>query len=373
MFSFKQYDFKKYNVSLLTLILILCGIGAFAIKMVEQPGEGLFMKQVIGIVLGLCIAAFVSIVDYHFLSRMFIPLYIVNIGLLVLVKVAGKSINYSQRWISIGGIAFQPSELSKIILVIFLAQFFAIMKDKLNKWWCILLVLVLTAIPTFMILKQPDLSSSLVSVFIFIVMIFAAGLSYKIITPIVAIGVPLGLGLFWYVLQDFQVLLKPYQQERILSLLHPEEHPDQIFQQSNSIAAIQAGGLYGKLLDQSAGSYRAYDSVPISESDFIFSVIGEELGFIGCCLFFALFAIMIYKCIKIAQNAPDYTGYLIALGISALFMFQVFANIGVATAILPNTGLPLPFISSGLSSLIGGFISIGILLNIGIQRKKNRG
>ena len=370
MFNFKQYDFRNYNYALLFVVIVLCSIGSFMIYL-AKPDD--FKKQLIGIILGLAIAVFVSIVDYHFIGNFFIALYVMNILLLIYTRLFGPLIENTKRWIKIGPVQFQTSEISKVILIIFLAKFFEVMRNKIDKWWVIVGSMILTAIPTYLILKQPDLSSSMVSMFIFVVMIFAAGLSYRIIFPIVAIGLPTIVVLFWYVQQPFQKILTEYQQNRIISILNPNLYGDLMYQQNNSIAAIRAGGLYGKLLNSTASTVRAYDAVPVRESDFIFAVIGEEFGFIGCCILFCLFGIVILKGVQIARNAADRLGMLIATGVSAMFMFQVFVNIGVATAMLPNTGLPLPFISSGLSSLIGGMIGVGLLLNIYMYRKNVRG
>lgn len=370
MFSLRQYDFKNYNYALLFVVFLLCSVGAFCIYLV-QPGD--FKKQIVGIILGFCIALFVSMIDYHFVGQYYIIWYIMNIGLLIFTRLFGPVIENTRRWIKIGPIQFQTSEISKVILIIFLAKFFETAKDKVNKWWMILLSIILTAIPTFLILKQPDLSSSMVSMFIFVVMIFTAGLSYKIIVPILAVGIPSAAVLFWYIQQPYQKILTAYQQNRVLSILNPNENGDLMYQQNNSISAIAAGGPFGKLFALDGSTYRSYDSVPVRESDFIFAVIGEEFGFIGCCIFFGIYAILIFKCLKIARNARDRLGYYIATGVSAMFMFQVFVNIGVATSILPNTGLPLPFISSGLSSLVGGMIGIGLLLNICVCKKNVRG
>ncbi|NLO08464.1 MAG: FtsW/RodA/SpoVE family cell cycle protein, partial [Clostridiales bacterium] len=192
-----------------------------------------------------------------------------------------------------------------------------------------------------------------------------------IILPILVVGIPLVIGLFWYVQQDYQVILSDYQQERILSRLNPEAYPGTMYQQDNSIQAIGSGQLIGKLFAESESAIRGYRHVPIAESDFIFSVVGEELGFIGSIFILLLFSFIIYKCLSTARKAPDRMGMLIAIGIASLFAFQVFVNIGVATAILPNTGIPLPFLSQGLSSLISGMIAIGIVLNIRLQPKKS--
>ena len=370
IFNLKQYDFKRYNFSLLAVVTLLVIIGSFLIKQVQTPKENLFQKQLVGLVMGLCVAAVVSLIDYHFICKFYIILYFFNLFLLIMVKLFGKNINYATRWLQIGSIQFQPSELSKIILILFLAKLFTIFEHRINSFFLIALAVITTAIPTVLILTQTDLSTSMVIMFTFVMMIFAAGLSWKIILPVLVIGIPGIATLFWYVQQDYQVLLTHTQQERVLSILHPELYPEVMYQQENSIQAIGSGQLYGKLF--SPAGVRGYDYVPVSESDFIFSVAGEELGFIGCCFIILLFAILIYKCLIAGKKAPDHMGMLIGVGISSMFMFQVFANIGVATQILPNTGIPLPFLSSGLSGLISYMISIGIILNISIQSKSNR-
>jgi rod shape determining protein RodA len=373
MFNFKQYDFKRYNIPLIIVVLLLGMIGAFLIKQVQTEEENLFVKHLIGLAGGILIVVIVSLVDYHFISSFYIILYIINIALLLMVKFMGYNLNDSQRWIRLGPIPLQPSELSKIIMIIFLAKLYSIFRAKINNIFLIGASLILVAIPVYFILDQPNLSTSIVVLFIFGMMIFTAGLSWKIVMPILLIGLPAIGGLFWYIQQDYQVLLKPYQQERVLSILNPELYPEIMFQQDNSVQAIGSGQLYGKLLNDGAEKFRNYDMVPISESDFIFSVAGEEFGFIGSCIIIILFSILIYICLVTAKRAPDYLGMLIAVGIASMFAFQVFVNIGVATSILPNTGIPLPFLSSGLSSMMSSMIAIGIIINIRLQPKKIRG
>lgn len=373
MFKFKQYDFKRYSISLIIVVLILGSVGAFLIKQVQTEAENLFLKQVLGLVGGIIGVIILSLIDYHFISRFYIVLYIINLVLLVLVRLVGISINHSKRWLDLGITTFQPSELTKIILIIFMAKVFSMVRQKLNSFFVIMFCIIVMAIPTFLILIQTNLSTSMVLMFIFVMMIFAAGLSWKIIVPILALGIPIFMGLFWYIQQDYQVLIKPYQQQRILSILNPEEHEDTMFQQENSIEAIGSGQLYGKLLSEDSSGVRNYKYVPINESDFIFSVAGEEFGFLGCCIIIALFGFIIYQCLMTAKQAPDYMGMLIAVGVASMIMFQVFVNIGVATQVLPNTGIPLPFVSYGLSSMMSGMIAIGIILNIRLQPKKTRG
>jgi rod shape determining protein RodA len=279
MFKFKQYDFKRYNITLIIIVIILGLIGAFLQKQVQAEGENLLVKHLYGIIGGLCLALIVSLFDYHFVCKFFILMYLFNLALLVLVRTNGVVRNNAKRWIYIG-FEFQPSELSKIILIIFISMLFNLLRSKINNILVILLSLVLIGIPVYLIKEQPNLSTSMVILFIFAMMIFAAGLSWKIILPILFIGIPIIAGLFWYVQQDYQVLLTDYQRGRVMSFLNPEENSAIMFQQDNSVLAIGSGQLYGKVLGEDEG-IRNYKSIPISESDFIFSVAGEEFGFVG--------------------------------------------------------------------------------------------
>ena len=375
MFNLKQYNFKNYNITLVVVVVLLSSIGAFLVSIAQREGENLFTKQVFGIIFGFFIVFIVSIIDYHFICEFYILLYIINLILLVLVKLVGVEFNHSKRWLNLKVVTIQPSEFSKIIMIIFLAKMYTILREKMDKFYVLVLTGALMGIPTYLILTQTNLSTSLVMSFIFVIMIFAAGLSYKIILPILLVGIPLIIGLFWYVQQDFQVILTDYQQKRVVAFLNPESDAsaDTLYQQENSIQVIGSGKLTGKLLTEGKDSIEADTYVPISESDFIFSVLGEAFGFIGACVIIFLLAILIFQCLKIAKNAPDRLGMLIAIGIAAMFMFQVFVNIGVATGLLPNTGLPLPFVSYGLSSLLSCMIAIGLVLNINLQRKTKRG
>lgn len=370
MFNFKQYDFKRYNYKICIIVLILGIIGSYLIRQVKPEN---FTKQVAGLIGGLIIVVIVSFFDYHFISGFYIILYLINIVLLLMVRFMGSTLNNSKRWLDLGVISFQPSELSKIIIIIFVAKLFTMFREKINSVRVLLGTTVLVTIPTFLILIQTNLSTSLVISFIFIMMVFVAGLRWKIILPIIFIGIPFVFGLFWYVQQDYQVLLQPYQKVRVMSFLNPEEHEDAMFQQNNSLVSIGSGQLYGKFLNETSGDHRNYDNIPISESDFIFAVASEEFGFIGNCLIILLYGSIVYMCIVTAKKAPDYMGMLLAIGIASMFCFQLFVNVGVASKILPNTGIPLPFLSYGLSSLVSGMIAVGMIINIRLQPKRIRG
>ncbi|MDD7403065.1 MAG: FtsW/RodA/SpoVE family cell cycle protein [Butyribacter sp.] len=376
----KQYDWKKYNYSLLIVVIILCSLSAFTVKLAggEEHGMAFMKNQLFGMILGLVIVAVLSVLDYHFICKFAIIYYIAGIVLTAATHspIGTDNETDADRWIDIFGITFQPSELMKIILILSLAVFFVKMQSRLDRFSTLVIAGVITGIPVLLIMSQPDLSSSLVAVFILLVMIVVSGLSYKILAPIFALGIPLGVVLFWYIQQPYNVILKNYQYKRVMAWLHPETDVkgDINFQQNHSIRAIASGKLTGKFIQDGgvkAGQSRAYDSVGVNESDFIWSVIGEEFGFLGCCLILLLFAFVIYKCFMVAKKSQDYLGKMIAVGIAAMYMFQIFANISVVTLIFPNTGLPLPFLSNGLSSMVSSMIGIGLIMNIGIQPAKS--
>jgi len=375
MLKFKEYNFKAFSLSLVTVILAFGGIGMFLIQRLQDSDEAQFEKQVLGYALGLVVMLIVAMIDYHFICKLYIPLYIFNLALLLFCRFTDKSMGLpiygdthylAKRWIEIrlgesSTFEFMPSEFSKVIMILVLAKIFDIYRQHIKKFWLLLLVSGVMAIPTVLILTQTDLSTSIVMFSFFAIMVFAAGTSYKHILPIIAVGVPLVIFLLWYVQQDFQVLLEPYQVDRILGT--------DMYQQDNAALAIQAGGMFGKFLTGDTGP-RASNYVPVVESDFIFSAIGEEFGFIG--MFFIIGGYLLFALIglRIAQRARDYLGSMIAIGITALISVQAFVNIGVVTSLLPNTGIPLPFISSGLTALICNLATIGILLNISLQPKE---
>ncbi len=373
----KKYDWKNFNILLVGTAVILCCISAFTLRMAGGPG--MMKSQLIGMLMGLVIIAVLSVMDYHFICQFSAVYYLFGLGLTAATHTplgtAGST--DSVRWIQLGPVTFQPSELMKIIFIITLASFYVQMEKNLDRWSTLLIAAVLTVIPMLLIMSQPDLSSSLVILFVMVIMVFVAGTSYKIIAPIVAVGMPLSLALFWYIQQPNNLILRGYQFRRIYAWRHPDldASKDLNMQQDHSIAAIAEGGLYGKFIKDGGvhEASRAYERVPVNESDFIWSVIGEEFGFLGCCLILLLLAIIIIQCFRIARKSKDFLGMMIATGVGSLFLFQVFSNICVATRLFPNTGLPLPFLSNGLSSMMSSMIAIGLVLNVGIQPAKSSG
>lgn len=371
-FEQKGYEWGKINVPIIGVVLVLCAISIFSLWVI---GSGYnttanFKKQLIGAALGLFVMFFISLVDYHFICRFVIVYYILVTLLVAAAKyspIGTDKDTGAYRWISVRGVDLQPSELCKLMIIFVLAALFNRLQNKLDSFWPLVLSVIICSGPLLLILKQPDLSSSLVIVFILAVMIFASGVAYKILLPVVVTGIPVMCGVIWYVLQPDNDILADYQIGRVVGFLNPEKYPDIMFQQNSSIESISSGKLYGKFIIEGASEIRNYNKVDVTESDFIWSAIGEEFGFIGCVFIICVLAVFIMLCVLVARRAVDYLGKMIAVGISSMFMFQIFANIGVASRILPNTGLPLPFMSSGLTSLVTYMMAVGVLINIGIQ------
>ena len=368
----KRYNWRNIDIFLIVVVLILSIISSYIISIVN-PSISL-RRQFMGIVFGLFIVAIFALIDYHDLC-MYIPIiYIITTLMAAATKLSplgDDKTTGSYRWLDFKIISFQPSEICKIALILALATFFAKRKENLQNFKNFFLAVLIAIVPTFFILIQSDLSSSIVMIVILIMMLASSGIGHRILGPVAAVVVPIIGFLFWYIQQPYQILLHGYQLERIMGWLHPENKElGVMYQQNNSVLSIASGKLYGKMLEGGEAA-RNYTSVDVTESDFIWTPISEEFGFVGCFVILVLLSVIIIKCIIAAKNAKDYIGMMIAVGIGAMFCFQTFFNIGVATSILPNTGLPLPFLSNGLTSLISNMMAIGIIINIGIQ--PNRG
>lgn len=372
---FKQYKLKNYRFQLVAYVVLLCIIGVMVVGSAKPSVQN---KQIIGIAGGLVVMVIVSLIDYGTILKFRRPIYLLAVVLLAVIFIPGVGDNTggATRWIQVtSSFKFQPSEFCKILLIIFFAGFFMKYKDQLNTWKTILLSLILAGIPLALIVKEPDLSTTIATTMIFITLLFVAGLSYKIVAGVLALGVPVGI--IGVVLIMKQALpLKPYQYKRIMSWLQPSNpaYADDSYQQQNSIIAIGSGQLWGKGLNNSSiTSLKNGDFISEPQTDFIFAVIGEELGFIGCLIVIILLLLIVFECILIAKNAKDLGGRLICCGMAALIGFQSFINICVTTGLMPNTGLPLPFVSYGLTSIMSLFIGLGMVLNVGLQARKYHG
>ena len=365
---FRQYKLKNYNFKLIIFVVALSIIGYFAIGSAKLSVQE---SQLNGIIVGCVLLVVFSFIDYSIYHYFFWIIYIFNTVLLTAVLLFGTKINGSKRWLIIG-FQFQPSELAKILLILFFAEFIMKYKERLNTPKILIFSIILVAAPIVLIYKEPDLSTSIMIVVTFCVMMFIGGLSYKIVIGVLCAIIPLGIAFFSIILQPEQHILEGYQITRILAWLQPEKYADSAaYQQLNSITAIGSGQLWGKGLNNNViASVKNGNFISEPQTDFIYAVIGEELGFAGACAVIVLLILIVLECLKIAKNAKDLAGTLIANGVAAVICLQGFMNIAVTTGLLPNTGIPLPFVSYGRTSLMSLYIGIGVVLNVGLQAKK---
>lgn len=362
---FKKYNLRSYNYALVTLVVIT---SVFGLLIINSADSSYTVKQAGGIVMALLWMTFLSFVDYHFILKYYRVLYILLVLLLVGVKLFGVSAGGATRWLGSGAFRIQPSEMGKLMLILFLAQLLYTNKGKLNSWKFLVFVNAILAVPLLLIVSQPDLSQTILLFLIMFVVLYTAGFPYKKLGKIMMVAVPVVVGLFIYIQNPDQKLLRPYQWRRVMAFIDPASYDDNVYQQKYAVQAIGSGGLTGKGLgNDDPSSLLNSNYIAEAHTDFVFAALGEQLGFIGSIIAIGLLAAIVFVCIHIAIKTRDYAGRLVVIGIASYIGFQTFFNIGVVTQLLPNTGLALPFFSYGLSSLITLYTSMGIVLNISLQ------
>ncbi len=369
---FKKYRLKDFDFRLVILVLLASVIGILA---VGSANEDYLKRQLVGVGLGVAAMLFIALCNYSWVLKFYWVMYggIVVLLLFTAFSSAGEDSKGAQRWIDIAGIRFQPSELAKIVLILFFAQFIMKNKRNINKLTTLIIAAVLFAGPAYLILKQPDLSTTIVIVATFCTLLFVGGLSWRYIISAAAIILPVICVFVFLAIQPDMELLEPHQKQRILAFIDPEEYADSTaYQQLNSVKAIASGQLDGKgYKNNEVTSVKNGRYILEPHTDFIFAVIGEELGFKGSVILVAVLFGIVLECLYVSYKAKDTAGRLIAAGVAAWIGFQSFFNLGVTTFILPNTGLPLPFISYGLTSIICLYMGIGFVLNVKLQQRKN--
>lgn len=366
----KGYRIRNYDFKLILLILALSAVGVLAVGSAQQSVQH---KQLLGVIMGAFLMVVISLLDYTVLLKLYWLMYLGNLVLLLLVRYLGYETKGAQRWFQIpGGFRFQPSETAKILLILFFAQFIMKHIEKLNTFRIIALCVALMAAPWYLIYKQPDLSTSIVMLALFCIIMFAGGLSFKVIFGVMAVAIPALALLVALALQPDSTVLTNNQRGRILAFIYPEQYATTTaYQQLNSVTAIASGMLDGKgYKNNEITSVKNGNFISEAQTDFIFAVIGEEFGFKGSLVVILLEMLIALECIHVARRARDPAGTIIAAGMGGLVGVQSFINIGVATFILPTTGLTLPFVSYGLTSLMSLFIGMGFVLNVRLQAKR---
>lgn len=368
------------------LVLAVIAVGVFGVLMVysfgNAPGRptainwatGIWVRQLVYVISGTVLMFAISFVDYRLLTRFFIYIYVLMIVLLVVAMVTGVDEGTGvARWIPVpvpglGPVTLQPSEFSKLFMILFLAKFLDIKKETFNKIWWLGLILVLIAVPVVFVERQPSLSAALVILSISFIVLFVGGLYYR--TLIIGIGLLAPVFIFiWLDLQRevptfLPSVLNTFQWERIETWLDPQMGSDAFRQTQQSLAAISAGGLTGR-------GFLNVSHVIHGHNDFVFSLVAEQFGFVGATVLLGVIVLIIARCILIALRAQDIQGRLIATGVAGMIIFETFVHVSVATNFLPNTGMPFPFVSFGGSMIWVHMLAIGVVLNVKIPREKS--
>lgn len=367
MFNFKRKSFKKFDFVLFSTVLILCIFGIIILhsaSLSTATGSSIIKSQTAATILGFAAIAVIVLMDYEFIGKLYIPIYVISVGLLLAVLFFGVGDDQvgvgARSWLDLGFFVFQPAEFVKIGLIISLAKFIDKNKETINAPFTLIKVLIFAFIPVILILLQPDAGTAMVFIFFIAAMLFAAGIKWKYIGYALGTGL-LSLPIIW-------LNLKPYQKDRVFDFLDPERNPTGTgYQAIQSRIAIGSGQLLGRGLYE--GTQTQYNFIPAKQTDFIFAVLAEELGFVGGAGLIILYFIMMQRFLLIAKRSEDVFGSLMAVGIFAKFLFHIWENVGMTIGLMPITGIPLPFFSHGGTYQLVNLISVGIVLSIGLRKK----
>ena len=353
--------FFKFDWILVAVTVLLLGVSLLTLSSLSVAGDvDYFLKQLIFVLLGLGIMLFTAFLDYRHIEKYSTALYFITAIILFSVLLFGASVRGTAGWLSFGVFQVQPVEVAKVTLIIFLASFISKKKSELGEWTRVIASLILSAVLIFLVLRQPDLGSSLVLAAIWGGMLFASGLRAKHLITLFLLGAVL-VSSGWFALAD-------YQKERINTFIHPESDPrGSGYNVLQAIVAVGSGGISGKGIGH--GSQSQLNFLPEKHTDFIFAVIAEELGLTGAFFVIGLYLVLLYRIKRIGDTAGDNFGYLVAVGVLVMFFSHIAINIGMNIGLLPVTGLPAPLLSYGGSSLFSMLFSLGLLLSI-YQRKK---
>lgn len=363
--------FKRIDWYLILLMMSLVGVGILAINSATAylGNIDVVRMQIIYFAVGFILMIIVMSFDYHFIGNWYMIIYGVTIVLLLAVILFGHEVNGAARWIKIGPIQLQPSEFAKITVILCNAKLIAKYNKRINLLWPVLVIGGVAFVPFILVNRQPNLSTSLVILAILVIQLFVTKLNFKYIATTVVVGILVVTTAFVYIVNNpDQKLIEDYQRKRIVNMVNGGDSQSDSYQTDRAVHAIGSGGLKGKGLYN--GSISQLNYLPESHNDFIMAVIGEEFGFIGVLGLITLLLLFIGRGLFIAMRAPDDLGKFIVVGYFGMIAVQAFVNIGVVTDLLPNTGVPIPFISYGGSALWANMIGMGLVLNVAMSREE---
>jgi rod shape determining protein RodA len=358
----RYVSFRDFDWLLLTFVLVICGLGVMEIHSATMHTKfaGAHLKQVYWVLGGLGMMFLMSMINYQALLERIHWFYIAGVGSLMAVMVFGQRYLGAKRWIKIGGTThFQPSEWVKLILILAVAKYFSDLQQRDLSWSDFMKAGAIVGIPMLMVLVQPDLGTSLTYIPIALMGLFLGGLHWKQ-AAIVLLLAGLCMPLAWHHLKD-------YQKQRLTSFLEPEADPQGSgYQVEQSKIAVGSGGLWGGKGSQTHGAF-----LPVPQTDFIFAAFAEEHGFVGALGVLLLYFIVLMRLTQNAQTAPDRAGTFVVMGVVAVLSFHILVNVGMVVGFMPVTGIPLPLMSYGGSSVLFMFLALGLVMNVRMRRFVN--
>jgi rod shape determining protein RodA len=359
--------FRNFDTTLLLITLAIIGFGCAMIYSASQGGRlaaGYVEKQIVFGLVGIVAGTIVASIDHVQLARHSGKLYTFCVALLLAVLFLGHESKGAQRWIAVGGFQFQPSELAKFVMIIALASLLVKRHEDIRSVKTFVFSFAYLALPLLLIFKQPDLGTSLVLIAVWITMLFVVGTDLRNIAVLFGVGIVLGV-LAWTI----PGVMKDYQKERVLTFIYPERDPQGSgYHVKQARIAIGSGQFTGKGFLK--GTQRGLNFIPEQHTDFIFTVVGEETGFVGAAGLVLLYAGLIWRGLNIMSATEDITGRAMAAGVVGMFGFHVAVNMGMTLGILPVTGVPLPMFSYGGTSLVTNLMCIGLLEGISMRRHR---
>ncbi len=356
---------RELDWALVIFAVIICGLGILQIYSATHDTiwQDAWWKQVLFVIAGLLLMWFITAIDYHSILAQVPLLYALSVVTLLAVFVLGRQVFGSRRWIPlVGGFHFQVSEFVKLVIILLVARFLVDLKSETLGGRELLKISGLVAVPRLLVMRQPDLGTALTYVPVLAVGAFLAGLRWRylvVITLVFALGFPVA----WHYLRD-------YQRERLVSFLNPDRDPQGSgYQMIQSRIAVGAGGMWGKGVTR--GTQTQLRFLPVPHTDFIFAAFAEEHGFVVVVIALALYFLLLMQIVQNAQTAPDRAGMYICMGICSLLLFHLLVNVGMVVGRMPVTGIPLPLMSSGGSSILSTFLMLGLVNNVRLRRFVN--